>query len=332
MASLTSSIHRLTATPTYLTIALGAGLVTWQAAAGTVPWLVQILVFGILLFGSGIPHGALDHLINQETALRSGHRFSLVRFLARYLLTMAVYALAWYLFPALSLLLFLVMSAFHFGEADIERVPATPAWTLTRLLAGSWVLAFILLTHVVQVTPVLQRITQDHALTLAIWALAVNQASAVLIGGGVLTSLAFAVAYAINPVAMDYPRLVRLALVLALGYGLPLLLAFGLYFGGWHALVSFQTIHGYLRQRRPDTLTAGQIWLKSLPFTALALVSLGLFVWWWQQYAHTWDPLPLLFVFLSLITLPHLGVMHGMHQQVAGAPKRSATLHKPTRH
>lgn len=316
MAALTSPLNRITTTPSYLTIALGLMLVGWQSLAGPLPEWVQWVVFAVLLFGAGIPHGALDHLIDQETAARQGKSFSIVWFLAKYLLTMAVYGLAWFAFPALSLAIFLLISAWHFGETDIERVPATPTWTITRFVAGSFVLAFILLTHQAEVTPILERITQNNEATMSVWRRGVRYASSVWLYWGLLTGYLFVRAYRQRPVAIDWFRLVRLAMVLALGYWLPLLLAFGLYFGGWHALSSFQTIYGYLKQNQQTTLTAGQIWLKSLPFTALALVSLAAFGWWWQHYAQQWDPLPLLFIFLSLITLPHLNVMHGMNSRV----------------
>ncbi len=314
MATLTAPLQRLKATPAYLTIGLGAVLVVWQAVAGPLPERVQWLVFAGLLIVAGIPHGALDHLIDQETAARLGKSFSLAQFLVRYLLTMAVYGAAWFVAPALSLLLFLLGSAWHFGETDIERVPLTPAWSVTRCVAGGFVLAFILLTHATEVTPILDRITHADPATMSVWKRAVRYGSAVWLYWGLLTGYLFVRASRARPVAVDWHRLARLAAVLALGYWLPLLPAFGLYFGGWHALSSFQTIHGYLKSRSAP-LTAGQVWLKSVPFTALALVSLAGFAWWWQQYARHWDPLPLIFIFLSLITLPHLNVMHGMNRR-----------------
>lgn len=314
--ALTRRLRRLAATPTYLTIGLGVALVGWQTVAGTLPPVAQGIVFAGLLFGTGIPHGALDHLIDRETATRQGKPFSLGWFLARYLLTMIGFGLVWFWVPALSLVVFLLVSAWHFGETDLERVPPTRLWTLTRFVAGGWVLAFLLLTHGPEVTPLLRRIAHDHALTLSVWQNALRYASSLVQCWGLLTVYLFGNAYLTHPVSIDWPRLARLAAVLMLGAALPLVLAFGLYFGGWHALHSFQTTHGYLRQNQPTLLTTGQIWLKSLPFTALALVVLAGAGWWWQQHAPGWDPLPLLFVFLSIITLPHLPVMHGMNSRV----------------
>lgn len=316
MAALNPLFQGIKATPTYLTILLGGVLVGWQALAGALPGRVQVAVFAVLLFGTGIPHGALDHLIDRETAVRQGKSFSTVGFLAKYLLTMAVFGSAWVWFPAFSLALFLLISAWHFGETDIERVPPTLSWTFARLAAGGFVLVFILVTHAAEVTPLLERITHHHALTLSVWYRILPHATSAWLGWGLLTGCAFGWAFKSEPVVIDWLRLARLGVVLVLGYQLPLLLAFSLYFGGWHALSSFQTIYGYLKQTQPTTLTAGRIWLKSLPFTALGIAFLAVSTWGWLRYAHAWDPLPLLFIFLSLITLPHLNVMHGMNSRV----------------
>ncbi|MCY7351337.1 MAG: Brp/Blh family beta-carotene 15,15'-dioxygenase [Cytophagaceae bacterium] len=311
----TDRFHHIATTPTYLTIALGVVLVGWQAAAGALPGLVQWLVFAGLLAGAGIPHGALDHLIDRETATRQGKPFSLGYFLARYVFTIALFALVWLIIPAFSLVVFLLCSAWHFGETDIECVPPTLTWTLTRFVAGGFVLSFLLLTHAGEVTPVLERIVQNHTLTMRVWYGAVRGSWSVWLGLGLFTCFLFGAAMLFNPVPINWPRLARLVAVLGVGYWLSLPLAFALYFGGWHSLSSFETIYGYLKKTHYNTLTNRQLWLKSLPFTSLSLASLTLFAWWWWQYTPRWDPLPLLFIFLSLITLPHLSVMHGMNSR-----------------
>jgi hypothetical protein len=54
------------------------------------------------------------------------------------------------------------------------------------------------------------------------------------------------------------------------------------------------------------------LWQKTMSFTLLALLILLITVWvWWQYYQHL-DPLPVLFIFIAIITLPHLLVMSKM--------------------
>jgi len=101
---------------------------------------------------------------------------------------------------------------------------------------------------------------------------------------------------------------VYFSLVLALAYFLPLLPAFALYFGGWHALNTFGHISGFLDNER----TVWQLWKSALPFTLLSIVFLGMIVLVWSGLFSTIDPLPILFIFIAVITLPHLLVMQKM--------------------
>jgi len=68
----------------------------------------------------GISHGAIDHLISKEL---SHHKKSLTRILLHYTGTMAAYAAIWIFSPAAGLSLFILLSAYHFGEAELHNVP-----------------------------------------------------------------------------------------------------------------------------------------------------------------------------------------------------------------
>ena len=302
--------------PTYLSIAFGLVLVGWEVEVGTLSATVQWVVFAGLLVIVGIPHGALDHLIARETASRAGKTFSLSWFVVRYLLIMSVYGTTWFLFPGLSLALFLLMSIWHFGETDIEGVPPTLIWSMVRLVVGGFVLAFILLTHPAEVTPVLEHMAHNQLVIMALWQSAILHSWLLLGGWGLVTACLFGVALQRSPVVVDWLRLARLAIILVLCCELPLLLAFGLYFSGWHALNSFQMTYGYLQHSRLPLVTAGQIWINSLPLTAITLASCIALAWWWPHSTQVEDPLRLVFVFLSLITLPHLCVLHIMNNQL----------------
>ncbi|MBO0936109.1 Brp/Blh family beta-carotene 15,15'-dioxygenase [Fibrella sp. HMF5335] len=315
MEALNWTARRIAQTPSLVSIGCGMLLIVWQLTNGYVPQWAQWLVVVLLLFGIGIPHGAIDHLIDEETARRTNRGYSIGAFVVKYLLTMGLYGLLWYFFPTASLLIFLLISAWHFGETDIEHVPLTLPWTVVRFGWGYWVLSFLLLTHPTDVTPILARLTQGSPAPMQVWAWCVAH-TALWLGGG-LAAIAglFGLAQQTRRCLVDGRRLVRLGCLLLLTWPLPLLVAFALYFGGWHALSSFQTIYHYLKNRPQNPLSARQVWFRSLPFTAIALLGLLLTGSWWYLYAQTWDPLPLLFLFLSLITLPHLNVMHGMNSR-----------------
>ncbi|RYZ39434.1 MAG: hypothetical protein EOO71_20130 [Myxococcaceae bacterium] len=297
-----------------LVLFTGVSLVLWQVLAGRVPSAVQWTVFAALMLGGGIPHGALDHLIVAETDRREGRAPSWIRFLSSYLLILALYALAWRVVPVWSLGAFVLLSAWHFGEADLEGTPDTGRWLIARILTGGFALALLLLTHAAEVTPILERLTRQHEPALWLWRQAVSVAAPLLLGFGALVT-----GIARNGPARGDRNVWWLgwAGVLLLGCFLPLLLAFALYFGGWHAWRSFRAIHRYLGERHDAPPSLPRLWMKALPFTALALGALPLMAAAWRVTGQRADPLPLLFVFLAVITLPHLRVMHGLHRRLA---------------
>lgn len=300
-------------TPTCLTIVAGLSVAAYQYWVGPLSSTAQLFFcFGLLAF-VGIPHGALDHLIEQEHSLRQAQPFSLTRFIAKYVFMIAAYGLGWMVFPVLSFILFLLISALHFGETDLEQAPDTGYWSLTRLLAGGFVLAFILINHADEVTPIIARIVENDTLTMQVWNGAIRHGGSLLRGWVTLLGVLAMLAYGHQPIPVNGWRLVRLAMVVSLTYTLPLLPAFMLYFGGWHSLSSFGTIVSYLQQSPHPGQSIWKIWRQSIPFTLLAFGFLIACTNVWNSYIPTIDPIPYLFILLSTITLPHIKVMHQLN-------------------
>ena len=94
-------------------------LIVIQQWIHAIPEDIQWFFFGSVLLLFGIPHGALDHLINQKIQESGKTKFSHWRFHLKYMATIAAYILLWNFFPMTSFVLFLLISAFHFGETDL---------------------------------------------------------------------------------------------------------------------------------------------------------------------------------------------------------------------
>jgi hypothetical protein len=114
-----------------------AGVLSGSAGA------VQAGVLGLGLLAVGLPHGALDHLLAHgrlEPRVEAG-------FVARYLGAAFGLLGVWLVAPAVARLVFLLYSAWHFGQADVVqwrvgRGGAVKAWAW-----GCGLLAILLLGH-----------------------------------------------------------------------------------------------------------------------------------------------------------------------------------------
>ncbi|MEA5259130.1 Brp/Blh family beta-carotene 15,15'-dioxygenase [Arcicella aquatica] len=304
--------NRLQKNPTWLTILLGFILLIWQFFVVTLPQNVQIIFFVSLILLTGIPHGALDHLIQEATYKKLNKKYNFKRFLLKYILIMLVYGVVWYWFSGLSLLIFLIISAWHFGETDLEKAPKNVLiWSFTRLIYGFYILSFILLTNVNEVEPIIIKMVGNQSYFMICWNFIVLNVRQILYLLGLSFTTIFIIAQSKYLISFDKLRIVRLCLILFLSAWLPLFPAFALYFGGWHALCAFDNILEYLQKDYP-TLSFKLIYLKTLPFTLLAIASLCAFLWYCNAYFASFDPFPILFIFISLITLPHLIVTHQM--------------------
>ncbi len=299
--------------PTWITILLGFILLIWQYFQGVLPQNFQIFFFVSLILLTGIPHGALDHLIQETTDKKFNRVYSSKMFSVKYLTIMVIYSLAWYWFSGLSLLIFLLISAWHFGETDLEKVPKNALiWSFTRLIYGFYILAFILLTHIQEVRPIVDKMVENQKSVMVFWNFITLNVKQILYLLGLSFTTIFIIAQSQVLINFDKIRFIRLGLILILSAWLPLLPAFALYFGGWHALCAFDNIHDYLRKDYPD-LTFKLVYLKSLPLTLVSIIFLFLFLWYCNVYAKYFDPFPILFIFISLITLPHLIIAHQMN-------------------
>ncbi|MFN5627810.1 MAG: lycopene cyclase family protein, partial [Bacteroidota bacterium] len=97
---------------------------------------------GLLLIG--IPHGAVDHLLQKDK------KIALLPFVLNYLFILLLYFILWQFLPLFSLLFFIVYSSFHFGESELEELGikiVSITHYLKAILLGFSLLSFIIFTH-----------------------------------------------------------------------------------------------------------------------------------------------------------------------------------------
>ena len=76
--------------------------------------LTQVIGSIVLISLFGIPHGAIDNII-----YLSSNKITRVRFYLIYIVTIIIYCFFWWLTPIVSLIFFLFLSSYHFGESQL---------------------------------------------------------------------------------------------------------------------------------------------------------------------------------------------------------------------
>jgi Brp/Blh family beta-carotene 15,15'-monooxygenase len=245
-------------------------------------WNIGFIIVIIGLITIGIPHGAVDYLL--DTGNWNTKTSSL--FILRYLMMGGLMGLGWYLIPQLAILFFLSYSAWHFGQADGIH------WQFKSWQAHLWgasVLFFILCTHSTETNEILTAMGNKIQLPGCPW-----------------YSMIPWIIYSFYK--KNYPLLITVFWI-SLTSQLPLIFSFSLYFIGQHSWISWNHIQTRLQ------ISNKKIWLRSLPFHAGGWILLGLFLKYWtpaitDHPAQMWSTF---FIFVGCISFPHVVSMNSMY-------------------
>lgn len=284
--------------------------VTALTAIWTPPgWLAAAVVVAVVA-GLGIPHGAMDHLVAEAIDGDTSRR----RFVGRYLVTIAAAALVWLIAPPVALLAFLVSSIHHFGRSDLahldlpSRRQRTIEWS-----RGLFVVGTPLAAHVTTVAPVVDRLG------------GVDPASSSWPVDGWWLWCALLVAQHAVVVAAVAPQLAargvlgREALTIVTLTPLFLitdpLIGFAVYFGLWHSLAHLRVVSELLGAT-PGPWPVARL---AAPMTAVSLGGLGVVGAGAALAGRTDLVVPAIFVFVSVLTVPHMVVVERLWRRRAAA-------------
>ena len=261
-------------------------------------FIIEILILFLGLLFTGIPHGAIDHLVAKKTSDTRKDKFILAHFIYRYTLFMLIYGCLWWILPGLSLCFFIFLTAFHFGATDMHYFGKENKYL--SFLFGITLTAWLLLPHQVDLINWLQLIIpkSDPMFVIIYFLFKIPAIIFILLAG-----------------FLSYPERSRridwllFMILLILTNKLGLIGGFAIYFSGWHGWQAFNDIKNYINSGN----TIIQLWRKAIPFTLLSMI--GLIVVYaitpdsvWQNYGA-----PALIIMISLLTLPHMQVMQNIY-------------------
>jgi len=293
---------------TLVTIGVGG----WGGLALGPAALVVLFVAVVL---TGMPHGAIDHLVAARLWGLDATWTDQAKFYGGYLALMALYGGLWIVAPGWSLGLFLVLTMYHFGQADLAywRLPPLAA-RLLYLSRGLFLLGLPIVAFPGVVDPIFEAIGGVHLLD---WPL-VASASDVLFAGLVaqhVGALGLAWPWADPSAGWGAGREALNVTVLAALFGLvhPLV-AFSVYFGGWHALGHILELLRFFR-RRGEAMSMAQFYREAALFTLLPFVGLAGLYAATQSFGLENQMVALLFIVIAIMTLPHMIVVEKLYRE-----------------
>lgn len=249
-----------------------------------------VLIFGF--FSIGIPHGAVDHMLTKRK------KTPISSFILNYMLLIGAYLLIWYLFPVLSLFIFVAYSAFHFGESELiqnkEEIDAKRKY-IKAFLLGLSILLFIVSTH------------REESIAIISKMIGVDNLSGISIDLQTWSSIASLAS--ISYIVLTFLRSMSISsfgmlFLVVLGIQVPLSMAFGLYFIVQHSFNAWSHLKTGLNMNSRD------LYLKSLPFTFGALLLFSVMIYFLYNSVDISGIWPVFFVFIACISLPHFILMH----------------------
>lgn len=272
----------------------------------------QLWVCAPFILVLGIPHGAIDnHLFKIKRDIRTSS------FIALYLCVVSIYVLIWLISPVLAYLMFLALSAYHFGESQFSHY-FTSQVRFKKFLYTIW--GATLITGLIHLN--IQEIKSltgefDEFSTLQSFhnppvfeiAYLVSLTMLVVLWGMFILNKKLT----IQQVGIE--ALVVMLIQVSF-FVTPLLIGFTLYFIILHAFKVMQEEYRYLQMR---SLVENQIeYVKMLlPLTFISVVGiLGLFVMvrvGWLDWSYGY----VLLVTISAITAPHVFVMNKFYDHYA---------------
>ena len=259
----------------------------------SVSMTVQIISLAIAVSVLGLPHGAIDAYIARQEGLWLSPS-GLLAFTGVYILVTLVVIGAWMVQPVLSLLVFLIISAWHFG-ADANAQKFAERW-----LFGGLVLSLPAFFHPFDVADLYETLSGHSARNIA----SITRALAPF--------AAFSVILIICIRSQEKPQrrkdIVTVLGLIAFAWLLPPLVYFAIYFCFLHSPTHFSHVIKLVPvpDRRRAVMQTAAFTLLTLIFAGLALSAL------YGELTLEQSAVQIIFIGLAALTVPHMVLIDGI--------------------
>lgn len=281
-----------------------------------IPVHIELIFFALFVVATGIPHGAVDHIVAADVYKLNQNFKDQLKFYGTYLIVMACLGALWIVSPISGFVVFMITSIYHFGQGDLNWVSSSlESKTYLRALFVSRGIMLIVIPVVYhwQVTaPIIESASGfdityihwlvDHALYIAVIALLQHMMLMLGLIGKIKTRF----------IVQEYSLVIILAFLFFIANPL---VSFALYFGIWHSLNHFFELRDHLSLKNNSTDSFFNLYKHTVPFTIISLIGLVL-LWYILGAAGVKDQMiSVLFILISVLTLPHMLLINQMYDK-----------------
>ena len=267
-------------------------------------------IFLLVIFSVGIPHGALDHIIYSETGTTKGKNMTL--FYLRYLGLIILVGIFWVLFPVLSFILFLALSAYHFGQSQLYHIAAPTTTKHVLYIAWGTFLLSVMITfnyeQCMSIFSSFEWLGTRSWMSESGWHIIFITSGAAL-GLGFFW-LRFQDHISTKRILFEVTLLITFVL---LSINTEVVYTFAIYFGLWHSLRSLVMEYQSLEQAISN-YSVSHFLKQILPFSLISIVFLVLTYHLSEVLSLGISPYMIFIVIISTLTVPHLMVMYNLYR------------------
>ncbi len=277
------------------------------------PGKLEIILGFILIFSFGILHGSNDILLINSIS-NSKKRYPFLRVLGIYLMTVLLAVIIFYFLPLVGLILFIIFSAYHFGEQHWNNKLLNISNTLDQILFFLYGLLVIQLLFTLNSDDVI-----DVVFSISGHVISKN----VIFNSFILNTILFILMSIIlylrfnffkNIIFQELFFLIILSVIFEVS---TLIWGFTIYFIFWHSIPSLYDqvnfVYGAFNK-----INIYQYCIKAAPYWFISLVGLCIVYFIFKE-----DKLfyAIFFSFIAAVTFPHALVMSNMFLNKKNATK-----------
>lgn len=259
----------------------------------------------------GIPHGAIDHIISAKVYNLKSSLSDQILFYLAYLGLMVLMAAIWYFNSALGFFIFTLITIYHFGQADVEHITVNKNLKKGVMLSrGVMIFSLIVFFDIYFTYPVITSVVETSLLNDQ-WILENGFALGMILAlqhpllilGIMLNSNRFDKKW-VNPLLDSF----TLCLLFFANHPV---IAFSVYFALWHSYGHVLEMKDFFHSMG-EKLTIKKFYRLAAPFTLLSLIGLSAIYALADAFGAENQMVALLFVLISILTLPHVLVVQKM--------------------